>query len=172
MSIQVRTATPAAMLCACMLAAAPAHAQSRARSTPADEAAIRTARARSNQAIAAHNLDAAAAIWSVDYVGVASGNGRSIGRDEERKHFAELIATRPKVVYVRTPQTVTVNTSWGQAGEHGTWTGRWSSPEGETRVGGIYFAKWKKEGGDWRILSETFVQTSCTGTHYCDAPPG
>jgi ketosteroid isomerase-like protein len=136
-----------------------------------DESAIRAARDRSNRAIAAHDLDTAAAIWSKDYVGVSSGNGRAIGRDEERSQFAELIATRPRVVYVRTPQTVTVNTSWGQAGESGRWSGSWSAADGETRVGGVYFAKWKNEDGAWRIIAETFVQTMCSGTHYCDAPP-
>ena len=94
-----------------------------------DESAIRAARERSNRAIAAHDLDAAAAVWSADYVGVSSGNGRSIGRDEERRHFADLIATRPGVLFVRTPESIAVN------------------------------------------VAETFVQTSCTGSHYCDAPP-
>lgn len=140
-------------------------------SVAAEESAIRAARARSNRAIAAHDLDAAAAIWTESYVGVSSGNARSIGRDEERTQFAQLIASRPGVVYVRTPNTVTVNTSWAQAGESGRWTGSWSSAEGMTRVGGIYFAKWVKANGEWRIVAETFVQTSCGGTHYCDAPP-
>jgi ketosteroid isomerase-like protein len=137
-----------------------------------DEAAIRAARARSNHAIAAHDLDAAAAVWAQDYVGVSSGNARAIGRDDERAHFATLIATRKDVVFVRTPSSVTINTSWGQAGESGRWSGKWSGSDGVTRVGGIYFAKWKKADGEWKIIAETFVQTACSGTHYCDAPPG
>ena len=142
-----------------------------AQSSVADEGAIRAARARSNRAIAAHDLDAAAAIWAENYVGVSSGNAQSVGRDDERTHFAQLIASRPGVVYVRTPNAVTVNTSWAQAGESGRWSGNWSSAEGVTRVGGIYFAKWIKVNSEWKILAETFVQTSCGGTHYCDAPP-
>ncbi len=136
-----------------------------------DEAAIRAARERSNRAIAAHNLDAAAAIWSADYVGVTSRNARSIGRDEERKGFAELLATRPKVVFVRTPTSIVVNAKWAQAGETGRWTGSWSDSSGVTRVGGVYFAKWRRENGEWKILAETFVQTTCSGTRYCDNPP-
>jgi ketosteroid isomerase-like protein len=136
-----------------------------------DESAIRSARDRSNRAIAAHDLDAAADVWSADYVGVSSGNARALSRDEERRQFAELIATRPRVTYLRTPDRISVNPDWRQAGESGHWSGGWSAADGETRVGGIYFAKWKKEGSDWRIIAETFVQLSCSGTHYCDAPP-
>ncbi len=136
-----------------------------------DESAIRAARDRSNRAIAAHDLEAAASVWSADYVGVSSGNARALNREEERRQFAELIATRPHVTYLRTPDTIAVNPDWRQAGESGHWSGSWSAAEGETRVAGIYFAKWKKEGSDWRIIAETFVQMSCSGTHYCDAPP-
>jgi ketosteroid isomerase-like protein len=136
-----------------------------------DESAIRAARDRSNRAIAAHDLDAAAAVWSTDYVGVSSGNARALSRDDERHQFTELIATRPHVTYLRTPEKISVNPDWQQAGESGRWSGHWSAAEGETRVGGIYFAKWKKEGSEWRIIAETFVQMSCSGTHYCDAPP-
>lgn len=151
----------------CTMLAQPLMAQSAA----ADQAAIRAARARSNRAIATHDLDAAAAIWSEDYVGISSRNARSVGRVEEREQFAQLLASRPGVVFVRTPDAVTVNTSWSQAGESGRWTGNWSGADGATHVGGIYFAKWIKQNGEWRILAETFVQTSCSGTPYCDAPP-
>jgi ketosteroid isomerase-like protein len=137
----------------------------------ADESAIRAARNRSNQAIAAHDLVAAADVWSADYVGVSSGNARALNREDELRQFAELIATRPKVTYLRTPDIISVNRDWRQAGESGHWSGSWSAAEGETRVAGIYFAKWKQEGSGWHIIAETFVQMSCSGTHYCDAPP-
>lgn len=138
---------------------------------PSDETAIRSARARSNRAIAAHDLDSAAVIWSANYVGVSSRNDRAVGRDEERSQMAGIFASRPEVVFVRTPTSITVNAKWAQAGENGHWTGKWSGPAGITRVGGIYFAKWRREEGVWRILAETFVQTSCAGTPYCDNPP-
>ncbi len=126
----------------------------------------------SNRAtVAAHDLDAAAEVWSADYVGVSSGNARALIREDERRQFAELIATRPHLTYLRTPDQISVNPGWRQAGESGHWSGRWSAVDGETRVGGIYFAKWKKEGSDWRIIAETFVQLSCGGSHYCEAPP-
>ena len=64
-----------------------------------------------------------------------------------------------------------MNADWGQAGETGHWTGHWTQKDGATRVGGDYFAKWKKTDGQWVLLAEIFVQTSCSGTSYCDAPP-
>ena len=100
-----------------------------------------------------------------------SGNARALSRDEERRQFTELVATRPHLTYLRTPEKISVNPDWQQAGESGHWSGHWSGVDGETRVGGIYFAKWKKEGADWRIIAETFVQMSCSGTRYCDTPP-
>jgi hypothetical protein len=74
------------------------------------------------------------------------------------------------LVFARTPASIVVNRSWGQAAEHGKWTGKWSTDVGEIRVGGEYFAKWLKDGAEWKLLSETFVQTSCMGKDYCDVP--
>ena len=137
----------------------------------ADAAAIRAARDQSNRAIAAHDVDGTVRAFLPEYVSVSSGNIRTIGRDAGRVSYAQIFANRPGVLFVRTPHTITVNAAWGQAGESGNWTGRWSSTDGLIRVGGEYFAKWTKVGGDWRLLAETFVQTTCSGGHYCDAPP-
>jgi ketosteroid isomerase-like protein len=139
--------------------------------SPSNETAIRAARAKSNAAIAAHDVDATTAVMAPDYLGLSSGNTRTVSRDEARASYAQIFSTRPGVVFVRTPRTITVNTSWAQAGEDGTWTGKWSTAEGVVHVGGIYFAKWNKTNGAWLLLAETFVQTHCSGAKYCDAPP-
>jgi len=137
----------------------------------ADEGAIRAARARSNAAIQAHNLDAIAAVWLPEFVSVSSTNARSVGRDSARAGFSQLFATRPGVVFVRTPEKVDVNVAWGQAGESGTWTGTWTVADGGVRVSGEYFAKWKRVSGEWKLVAETFVQLACEGGKYCDGPP-
>jgi ketosteroid isomerase-like protein len=136
-----------------------------------EEAAIRAARASQNRALAAHDLDAIATTWSTDYVGLSSTNVRVLGRDAKRQDFAKQFAARPNLVFVRTPTSIIVNTAWAQAAESGQWSGEWTLADGTTRVGGVYFAKWQKEDGAWRILAETFVQTSCSGSRYCDAAP-
>src|SRR3954471_14643724 len=99
-----------------------------------DDTAIRAARDRSNRAIAAHDLDGVASVWLPEFHSVASTNAQAVGRDAARANFAQYFATRPDVVYLRQPATVTVNAAWGQAGESGDWTGSWSSPDGVTRV--------------------------------------
>jgi ketosteroid isomerase-like protein len=136
-----------------------------------DDAAIRAARTRSNRAIAAHDLDGVASVWLPEFHSVSSTNAQANGRDAARANFAQYFATRPDVVYLREPTSITVNAAWGQAGESGRWTGSWTQADGVTRVGGIYFAKWKRVDARWMLLAETFVQTSCSGTKYCNASP-
>ena len=160
--------TAVAAACAALVPSRSTAAQVDARD---EEAAIRAARASQNRAIAAHDLDAIATTWSMDYVGLSSTNVRVLGRNAKRDDFAKQFAARPNLVWVRTAVSVIVNTAWAHAGESGQWTGEWTVEGETTRVGGIYFAKWQKEDGVWRILGETFVQTSCSGSRYCDAPP-
>jgi ketosteroid isomerase-like protein len=136
-----------------------------------DEALIRAARDRSNRAIAAHDTAALAKEWLPEFQMVSSTNAQSNGREAARTRFAEIFTDRPDVVYVREPVAITVNAQWGQAAERGRWTGRWTQRDGATRVGGEYFAKWKKVDGRWLLLAETFVQTSCSGSGYCNATP-
>src|SRR5687767_12642456 len=159
--------TAVAAACAAFVPSRSAAAQVDARE---EEAAIRAARASQNRAIAAHDLDAIATTWSMDYVGLSSTNMRVLGRNAKPDDFAKQFAARPNLVWVRTAVSVIVNTAWAHAAESGQWTGEWTVEGETTRVGGIYFAKWEKEDGVWRILGETFVQTSCSGSRYCDAP--
>ena len=137
----------------------------------ADETMIRSARARSNQAIAAHDVVTLADTWLPEFWLVSSTNAQSAGRDAARARFVQLFATRPDVVYVREPDKIEVNVSWGQAAESGRWTGRWTQADGVTQIGGGYFAKWRKIDGRWLLLAEVFVQTSCAGSNYCNLPP-
>ena len=133
--------------------------------------AIRAARAASNEAIAAHDAARVTSFMDAAYVGISSRNSRSVGRESATAEYTQIFATRPGVVFVRTPVAITVNEKWGQAGERGQWTGRWSGADGPVRVGGDYFAKWRRSGGRWKLFAETFVQTRCTGGVYCTAPP-
>lgn len=149
------------------LAAAPLSAQKMS----ADESMIRAARDYSNRAIAKHDTSALASVWLAEYSSVSSTNAQNRGRDAARISFAGLFKDRPDVVYIREPRTITVNKKWGHAGESGKWTGKWTLKEGVTKVGGDYYAKWKKVDGRWMLLTEVFVQTSCSGKSYCAAPP-
>lgn len=137
-----------------------------------DEALIRAARAQSNQAIARHDLAGVSRHWLPEFYMISSTNEQSAGRDVARARFREIFASRANVVYVREPERIEVNERWGQAAESGRWTGRWSDSYGSTRVGGAYFAKWRKVDDRWMLLAEVFVQTHCTGPRYCNTVPG
>lgn len=137
----------------------------------ADESMIRAARDYSNQAIAKHDTSALASVWLAEYSSVSSTNVQNRGREAARLSISATFKSRPDVVYVRVPRTITVNAKWAHAAESGKWTGSWRQKDGVTKVGGEYFAKWKKVDGRWMLLAELFVQTSCGGSSYCAAPP-
>ena len=136
-----------------------------------DEASIRAARAESNRAIARHDLAGVTRHWLPEFYMLSSTNDQSAGRDAARMRFQEIFASRANVVYVRQPEKIEVNQAWGHAAESGRWTGRWSDSYGSTRVGGSYFAKWRKVNDRWMLLAEVFVQTTCTGPRYCNNRP-
>jgi ketosteroid isomerase-like protein len=136
-----------------------------------DEAQIRAARAETNRAIARHDLPSLTRHWLPEFHMISSTNEQSAGRDIARARFQQIFASRANVVYVREPDRIEVNQAWGHAAESGHWTGRWSDNAGSTRVGGPYFAKWRKVNDRWMLLAEVFVQTSCAGPRYCNIRP-
>jgi uncharacterized protein (TIGR02246 family) len=136
-----------------------------------DERMIREARAASNRAIAAHDADAMAGYWMPDFHITPSTSVLRAGREDNRRSFAQLFAERPDVVYVRTPDTVELFLPWDVAAESGHWTGQWTQVDGVTRIGGTYYAQWRKVDGRWLIQAEIFVPTYCEGSSYCSKRP-
>lgn len=137
----------------------------------ADERAIREAREASNQAIAAHDVDAMAVHWMENFHITTSISTQRAGRESNRVDFGEHFRNRPDVIYVRTPGSVEVFSPWGVAAEAGQWTGQWSEAGTVTRLGGSYYAQWRKIEGRWLIQSEVFVPTWCEGSAYCERHP-
>ena len=133
-----------------------------------DARAIRRIREESNAAIARHDADAFAASLAPDIVVVTSRSAKTTTRDA---YGTFLRNPRPGEVYRRVPDEVKVFAPWGMASERGTWTGSWTEPDGQVRIGGSYFAKWRKVGGSWLIESETFVPEHCSGSAYCTTVP-
>lgn len=136
-----------------------------------DEAAIRTARARSNEAIAAHDVPGIVRYWLPDVHIVTSTSAQATGRDANGDRMAQQFARRPDTVYVRTPAAVEVLTPWAVASERGSWTGRWTEPDGIVDIAGTYLAQWRRTSDGWRIQAELFVPTRCTGSAYCRGHP-
>jgi ketosteroid isomerase-like protein len=136
-----------------------------------DETAIRSARADSNRAIVAHDVPAIARHWLPDVHIVTSTSAQATGRDANGERMTQQFTRRPDTVYVRTPQAVDVLGAWAVASERGTWTGRWTEPDGVVEIAGTYLAQWRELDGTWRIQAELFVPTSCRGSRYCVAHP-
>jgi ketosteroid isomerase-like protein len=139
--------------------------------TSTDEAAIRSARSRSNSAIAKHDVPGIAVHWMPDVHIVTSTRAQGTGREVNGQRMAEQFKRRPDTVYVRTPSVVDVMAPWTVASERGEWTGRWTEPDGIVEIGGTYLAHWRKVGNVWLIQAELFVPTRCRGSAYCAKRP-
>jgi ketosteroid isomerase-like protein len=137
----------------------------------ADEEMIREARARSNRAIAAHNIEAIAGVWMEDVHVVSSTSDQTAGRDLNRQRFTRQFANRPDTTYLRQPTAITVYAPWAVASERGEWTGRWTEPDGALEIGGTYLAQWRKVDGQWLIQAELYVPLRCNGRRYCAQRP-
>ena len=136
-----------------------------------DERLIREARARSNAAIAAHDLDGIARAWMPDVHVVSSTSAQTAGSQGNRQRMAQQFKNRPDTIYVRTPNTVDVFAPWNVASERGEWIGRWTEPDGKLEIGGTYQAQWRKIDDRWLIQAELFVPTYCRGSEYCRQRP-
>ena len=138
---------------------------------PGDEQLIRDARARSNQAIAAHDLPAIARAWMENVHVVSSTSAQTAGRTANQERMRQQFSNRPDTVYVRRPTAVDVFAPWDVASERGEWTGRWTEPDGVLEIGGTYQAQWRRVDGHWLIQAELFVPARCTGAAYCRQRP-
>lgn len=136
-----------------------------------DEQMIRDTRARSNAAIAAHDLAGIARAWVSDVHVVSSTSTQTAGSQANQQRMARQFETKPDTVYVRTPGTVDVYSPWNVASERGEWIGRWTEPDGKLEIGGTYLAQWRRIDGRWLIQAELYVPTHCRGSKYCTQRP-
>ena len=138
---------------------------------PEDERLIRETRARSNAAIAAHDLDGIARAWMEDVHVVSSTSAQTAGSEANRQRMAQQFKIRPDTIYVRTTRSVEVFAPWNVAAERGEWIGLWTEADGTLEIGGTYQAQWRKVDGRWLIQAELFVPTYCRGSEYCRRRP-
>jgi len=128
-----------------------------------DSDAIRSLRAESNQAIAAHDVDAVISFLDDEYVITASSGDILQGRKENAESWTGHFADFADVAYVRTPAEVSISEAYPMAMENGTWVGSMTTQHGKLEKGGQYTAGWRKVGGVWKIRSEIFVALYCHG---------
>lgn len=133
-----------------------------------DELMIREVRQKSNEAIAAHDTTSIGQTLTADYHVVTSRNATSSGRKAMLDRFAK---DAPDVVYIRTPEAISVFPEWKMAGEHGTWVGRWTDGIDKIELTGSYYAKWHRVDDKWLIRAEIFVPLNCSGGKFCEKGP-
>jgi ketosteroid isomerase-like protein len=139
-----------------------------AAAAPDEAAAIRAARTDQNRAIAAGDLDRAAAFWTDD-VTVRRALGQPLsGRDAARNALEPPSAPSAHLVYQRITTDVEVSAKWPLAFETGTWQGHQGTAAGPAVIGGRYSAQWVRRGDRWLIRSEVFVALTCSGAG-CEA---
>lgn len=127
-----------------------------------DASAIRAARIAQNAAMAAGDVDRAAAWWTDD-VAIRRGLGASVNGIAAYKAILERApVSDTALVYDRKTTGVTVSDHWPLAFETGTWVAR-RGGKGAALITGRYSAQWVKRDGKWLIRGEVFVALTCSG---------
>lgn len=140
-------------------------------SAPTDHAAveaeIRATRARSNAAIAAHDVAGMKAPFLADGVVLPGSSGTPFGMDGFEQRIGAAFADSTFVAWVRTPTKIAVAAGGRRAAETGNWVGTWRKPDGELRLSGVYQAMWVPTPAGWRLKNESFVTLDCAGSVKC-----
>jgi hypothetical protein len=131
-----------------------------------DEAAIRAARSRLNEALSKQQL-APMNEELVENVSVTGPVWRTGGRDQLLQAYTRLISRRPDLVWIREPQAIRINATWLFASESGEWRESWREGGVFTELRGSYLALWRKVDSRWLLDAEVFVPLSCMNlSHY------
>ena len=133
-----------------------------------DQKVIAERRNSFNLAIASHDTSEMVKSWADDIVVVTSRNARFVGKDQYAKGLSGDFATKPDVVYIRTPETIEIFSAWEMAAESGRWIGSWTNGDEKIEVRGTYYAKWKKVNAQWMISAEIYTPLKCSGDSYCN----
>jgi ketosteroid isomerase-like protein len=159
------------LMLACVLAApcaSSAPAVSRQQAIPSDVEEIRRARNDLNGALAARSVARYARYWTKDAVVMWAGGGLRIGLHDNAIRMARTFED-PHFSGKRTPENIEIdNGSPLYASESGVWV--WSEGLKTGGVGtyrGRYLIMWLKTDGQWKIRSELYVETHCSGDPDC-----
>ena len=131
---------------------------------PSDDTAVRATRSRFNDAIARHEAAAIEGFLLPNYHIVTGRSAQTHGRTAEIQNWRTMFSGDSTVIYVRTPDKILVNASWGLAEELGTWAGHYTAPDGLVQVSGVYSAKWQRDAKRrWWLQTEVFTTLECRG---------
>ena len=133
--------------------------------TPAEaERDIRAQRTAFNRAIAAGDVAAIAAVLA-DQVQMITGSDsiHVAGKQAHLDRWADGFKDPNRLLYVRTPDKVTISPLLPIALETGHWRGA-PAARPDDWIGGDYTAKWRRIDGVWRVEVETYVTMRCGGS--------
>lgn len=123
--------------------------------TPED--AIQARRRLTNKFIAAHDAARLRPFFDPAVNLIAGDGSLIVGVEAVLQAFEASFRDPTFAAYLRTPETVTLDSAGARAAETGRWLGTWKRPEGEARMWGTYLAAWRKAHGQWVIQSELYV---------------
>ena len=156
---------------ACVLAApcaSSAPTDARQHAGHGDVEDIRRARKDLNEALAARSVTAYARYWTKDAVVMWAGGGLRVGLPDNVIRMARTFKD-PHFSGKRTPEHIEIdNGSPPYASESGVWV--WTEGLKTGGVGtyrGRYLVMWLKTDGQWKIRSELYVETHCSGDPDC-----
>lgn len=129
-------------------------------------AEIRTARQRSNHALASRDIKTFAESLAADFV-MVRGNGAFV---PSRQAYIDQIGGDFKnpnsVRYERIPDKIEFSSAAPLAAEHGHWIA--TLPSGKRAYTGTYLAMWRQTEKTWKIRSELFVVLTCEDEATCN----
>ena len=124
--------------------------------TPPD-LAIRLRRASFNRALAQTDLRTIEMLLARDAILVTGTDSAVLaGRKAQMLAWRREFAAAERLVYTRTPDSITASTVEPIAMEHGQWQGVLGST-GEPQASGTYTAKWRKSDEAWLIEAEIYL---------------
>jgi len=133
---------------------------------PTSEEQIHSVRRQVDDAFQRHDAKQLAALTTSD-VHFTAPSVHVDGADALERSYTGLFVRRPDVVLTHQINRIVINENWDLASEWGDWLERWTYKDGVTEIRGTYLTMWKREGGYWRVYSETIVPESCAGSSYC-----
>jgi ketosteroid isomerase-like protein len=130
-------------------------------------AEIAELRAASNAALQRRNSADVVALFTPDYVILPGSSGRPINADALRKALDRDFAGGDLLSIKRKPDAITISFNGTRAAETGKWETEWAKADGRMTITGVYQATWIGADKSWKLLNESFITLSCSGSAAC-----
>lgn len=134
------------------------------------ERAVRAADTAMLHAVAAHDVDKVAAMYTRDAV-IMNPNEPAATGAAIRKSWSNLLEM-PRETLTWTPTQVDVAASGDLARETGSYRLSYDSPNGKVNDAGSFVTVWRKDGGHWKVVTEAAASNTPMNAMMSMAPSG